>query len=75
MKNLLVIIVGLILFISCKTETLTNEGKQSNQKTELQDNKLIAIDYSVNPETVKAGEHGRTQFCSENRNGRNNQRF
>ena len=56
MKNLLVIIVGLLLFISCKTENPTNENKQSNQKPELQDNKLIAIDYSVNPESVKAGE-------------------
>ena len=27
MKNLLVIIVGLILFISCKTENPTNENK------------------------------------------------
>ena len=56
MKNLLVIIVGLVLFISCKTENPANENKTSNQRPELHDNKLIAIDYSVNLESVKAGE-------------------
>ena len=69
MKNLLVIIFGLILFISCKTEIPTNESKQSNKKTEPQNNKLIAIDYSVNPESVKAGEPVELDFAVKTATG------
>ena len=62
MKKIFVIIFGILFLISCQTDNQKNENDQSNKKSEVQDNKLIAIDYSVNPESVNANEPTELNF-------------
>ena len=69
MKTLTVLILGIILFAACKNEIPKNENIQTDQKTELPNNKLIAIDYSVNPSSIKAGEPAELFFEVKNSSG------
>ena len=56
MKKIFVLIFGILFVISCQTDKPKNENVKSEQKQENQSNKLIAVDYSVSSESVKAGE-------------------
>lgn len=66
MKKILVFITGIVLLISCKTESPKNENVQVNTKTESQTNGLIAVDYFVNPGSVKASEPAEMTFTVKN---------
>ncbi len=62
MKKVLILIVGIILFAGCQTEKSKTESDQPEQNSEIQKSSLIAVDYSVNPESVKAGEQTELVF-------------
>lgn len=69
MKKLLIFLIGIILFTSCKTETLKNENIRANVNSESKNNGLIAVDYSVNPGSVKANEQAEMTFTVKNSAG------
>lgn len=69
MKKLLIFLIGIILFTSCKTETLKNENIRANVNSESKNNGLIAVDYSVNPGSVKANEPAEMTFTVKNSAG------
>ncbi|CAN5838574.1 hypothetical protein BH20ACI4_BH20ACI4_23500 [soil metagenome] len=56
MNKIIVLILGIIICVSCKTEDTKHQPTLTNQKPEIQTNNLIAVEYAANPESVKAGE-------------------
>jgi hypothetical protein len=62
MKKITIFVLGIILMVGCKTEAPKNEKVQSNQNADVQNNKSVSIDYSVNPQTVKANESAEMTF-------------
>lgn len=69
MKKLLIFLIGIILFAGCKTENPKNENVRTNVNSESKDNGLIAVDYSVNPGSVKANEPAEMTFTVKNSAG------
>lgn len=69
MKKIFVIIFGVILLFNCKTENPQSDNNHSDHKPENQTIQLISVDYSVNPETIKAGEPAELFFEVKNSSG------
>ena len=69
MKKLLIFFIGIILFTGCKTENSNNENVQTNVNSKNENNQLIAVDYSVNPGSVKANEPAEMTFTVRNSAG------
>src|SRR5215204_4111281 len=69
MKKLLVLFIGIILFVSCKTENSKNENVQANINSESKSNGLLSIDYAINSGSVKANEPAEMTFTVRNSSG------
>lgn len=55
--------------IGCQSDKTKNELVKTNQKTEIKNNPLIAVDYSVNIGSVKANEPVELEFVVKTGNG------
>lgn len=66
MKKILILLIGVCLFISCKTEAPKNENVQTNINSETKNNQLLTIDYSINSASVKANEPAEMTFTVRN---------
>lgn len=66
MKKILILLIGICFFISCKTETPKNENVQINVNSESKNNQLVTIDYSINSASVKANEPAEMSFTVRN---------
>ena len=73
MKKVLILLSGFLLLAACggggTSETTSNVNAPANQKTETQNNNLIAVDYSVNTDAVKANEPAELTFTVKNASG------
>ncbi len=69
MKKILVLLVGIIFLFGCDKEHSVNEQNHSEHKAETSGNDLIAVDYSVSSDGVKAGEPTDLTFVARDSSG------
>lgn len=71
MKKFLALFIGIFLFVGCNTSNQNTansviQNTQTNVNSKTENNGLIAVDYSVNPGTVKANEPTEMIFTVKN---------
>lgn len=71
MKKFLILSIGIFLFTGCQTANQNTansvvQNAQTNASSKTENNNLIAVDYSVNPGSVKANEPAEMTFTVKN---------